>query len=111
VPSRKAVIGVLNTFSPDAARALYQALLHDTETEAGRTEEPRVILRWFPLEGLGVPAFATETQRGTAGDPARLVEAYALKGRVVVFATAWHPPDPGLDVTSKALARALERVE
>jgi len=111
VPLRKVVVGLFNTFTPEAAEALYQALLHDSEAEVTRGEEPRLILRAFPLEGLGVPAFATETRRSPGDEQARFVEAYALKGRVVLFATAWHPPDAGLDVTSRALGRALERVE
>jgi hypothetical protein len=111
VPARKVVIGIFNTLSPQAAEALYGALLHDSEVEAARDEEPRVILRAFPLEGLGVPAFATETRRSASAEQAPFVEAYALKGQVVLFATAWRPAGQGLETTSRALARALERLE
>jgi hypothetical protein len=111
VPERKLVVGVYNTFSPEAARTLYDALERDTRTEVEAGREPRLILGSFALEGVGAPAFATERIASPASPEEHLIEAYALKGSVVVFVTAWRKPEVPLDLTRRALDRLLARLQ
>jgi hypothetical protein len=110
VPDRKVVVGVFNTFSHEAAHELYGALERDARSEASAGRPPGLILAWFPREGLGVPAFATETVASPTATDEHFIEGYALKGNLVLFATAWHRPEPALGLTRRALAQLLSRV-